>query len=322
MVQARSRPSGNVLRGTLLWELATEMMGDGAAVQSGNRDIAVAVGSGSGDSFVPQVRMATGSPLLAHDVANGGLEIALINPSGCLTQAYRGTGLFTEPLPVRAIASYPSWDRFTLALHPRTGITSLAQIKERRYPLRLSIRESPTHSTRFLVDQILEGYGFSLTDLESWGGNLQLVGPPRDPQRLEALAAGELDAIFDEGVNTWLPQALAGGMRPLTLEEETLRRLESIGWRRAVIPAGLYAGLDEDHTCIDFSGWLLYTRAALPDETAYRACAALYAKAEVIPWDTRAYTGIDQIGRDTDVTPLDVPLHPGAEQWYREHGGL
>ncbi len=321
-MQPRSRPGGNALRGMLLWELAIEMTGDGPAVRSGDRDIAVAVGSGSGDRFEPQVRLATGSPLLAHDVVNGGLEVALINPSGCLTQAYRGTGLFAEALPVRALASYPSWDRFTVALHERTGITSMAQIKERRYPLRLSIRESPAHSTRFLIDQILEVYGFSLADIESWGGSIQLIGPPRDPRRLEALAAGELDAIFDEGVNTWLPQALAAGMRPVALEENTLRHLEAIGWRRAVIPAGRYTNLDEDHTCVDFSGWLLYTRAALPDETAYRACAALYARADVIPWDTRAYTGIDQIGRDTDVTPLDVPLHPGAERWYRERGSL
>ena len=320
-MQARPRPGGNALRGTLLWEIAIEMTGDGAAVQSGIRDIAVAVGSGSGASFEPQVRLATGSPLLAHDIVNGELEIALINPSGCLTQAYRGKGAFAEPLPVRSLASYPSWDRFTVALHPSTGITSIAQIKERRYPLRLSIRESPTHSTRFLVDQILEADGFSLADIESWGGSLQLIGSPRDPRRIKALADGELDAIFDEGVNTWLPQALEAGLRPLALEEETLRHLEAIGWRRAVIPAGRYASLDEDHTCVDFSGWLLYTRAALPDETAYRACAALHARADVIPWDTRAYTGIDQIGRDTDVTPLDVPLHPGAEQWYREQGG-
>ena len=25
-------------------------------------------------------------------------------------------------------------------------------------------------------------------------------------------------------------------------------------------------------------------------------------------------------GRGTDATPRDVPLHPGAEKWYREHG--
>ena len=39
-----------------------------------------------------------------------------------------------------------------------------------------------------------------------------------------------------------------------------------------------------------------------------------------IPWDPASYTGIDQLGRDTDATPIDVPLHPGAAQWYREQG--
>ena len=47
--------------------------------------------------------MATGSPALAHDVVGGGLEMAFVNPSGCLTQAYRGTGMFSEPLPVRVV---------------------------------------------------------------------------------------------------------------------------------------------------------------------------------------------------------------------------
>jgi TRAP-type uncharacterized transport system substrate-binding protein len=26
------------------------------------------------------------------------------------------------------------------------------------------------------------------------------------------------------------------------------------------------------------------------------------------------------LGQDTDATPRDVPLHPGAEKWYRDHG--
>jgi len=24
--------------------------------------------------------------------------------------------------------------------------------------------------------------------------------------------------------------------------------------------------------------------------------------------------------RESEATPMDVPLHPGAERWYREHG--
>jgi hypothetical protein len=25
------------------------------------------------------------------------------------------------------------------------------------------------------------------------------------------------------------------------------------------------------------------------------------------------------MGRESEETPMDVPLHPGAERWYREH---
>jgi hypothetical protein len=25
------------------------------------------------------------------------------------------------------------------------------------------------------------------------------------------------------------------------------------------------------------------------------------------------------MGRESDSTPMDVPLHPGAERWYRAH---
>jgi len=27
------------------------------------------------------------------------------------------------------------------------------------------------------------------------------------------------------------------------------------------------------------------------------------------------------MGRESNATPMDVPLHPGAERWYREHVG-
>ena len=62
--------------------------------------------------------------------------MAMINPSGLLTQAYRGTGLFPQPLPVRILAVYPSLDHFVYVIHPRTGLKSLAEIKEKKYPLR------------------------------------------------------------------------------------------------------------------------------------------------------------------------------------------
>ncbi len=313
----------NFLRAKMLWEIGLHIGGDPNEPYYGNRDLCINVGSGSGEHYRPWLRMSTGSPALAHAVASGELDAAFVNPSGFVTQAYRGTGLFPEPLPVRVLASYPSWDRYVHAIHPRTGITSLAQIKEQRYPLRLSIREDVTHSTRVLNDQVLAIYGFSVDDLLSWGGTLQTNGGPGDERRLRALAAGEIDAIFDEGLVLWFDQALAAGMVPIDLEDWAWQKLEAIGWRRALIPAGSsgrFPHLAADHVAIDYSGWPLYTRAALPDEVAYRIVDAVAARADEIPWEEGAYTGIGQLGQDTEATPLDVPVHPGAARWYREHG--
>lgn len=313
-------PKGaNFQRAKFLWEIGLHIAGDSSTPYYGNRDMCIVVGSGSGENFRPWLRMATGSPILAHAVVHGELEMAMVNPSGLLTQAYRGTGLFKQPLPVRVIANYPSWDRFVYTLHPRTNLRSLAEIKEKRYPLRLSIREDPTHSTRVLVDQTLAAYGFTLADIESWGGSFQLNGPPGDKRRKAALHAGTIDAIFDEGLIQWFDEALAAGMQPVTPEEPVLKKLEAIGWRRVVIPAGRFPHLKSDHVCLDYSGWPLYTRASLPDEDAYKVCAALQARNSEIFWES-SYAGIGQLGQETEATPMDVPLHPGAAQWYREQG--
>ncbi|HEY2917766.1 MAG TPA: hypothetical protein VGK77_02100 [Candidatus Binatia bacterium] len=164
-------PKGaNFARIKMLWEIGVHVAADPSARLTNNRDMCIVVGSGSGDKFRPSLRMATGSPLLASDVARGELDLSIMNPSSLLTQAYRGTGMFAEPLAVRAIANYPSWDRFVLAAHPRTGLRSLGELKERRFPLRLSTRGDSAHATRILTDQLFALYGFTLTDFEGWGG--------------------------------------------------------------------------------------------------------------------------------------------------------
>ena len=303
----------------MLWEIALGLAGDPSIPYYGNRDISLVIGNGSGEAFTPAVRMAPGSPILSQAVARGDLECAFVNPSALLTQAYRGTGLYTSPLPVRIIASYPSWDRFVVAVHPRLGIRSLADIAERRLALRISIREDATHSTRVLIDQLLPMYGFTLTDAEGWGATLQLNGPPMDRRRLAALKDGSVDVVFDEGIRGWLPTALENGLQVLELEADVMARLEAIGWRRATLPRDRFPLLQRDMSVIDYSGWPLYTRAELPDDVAYRICESIAQRASEIPWERDTFQGAHLLGDDAETTPRDVPLHPGAERWYREH---
>ena len=312
-------PKGaNFVRGKTLWEIGLHIAGNPATPYGGNRDMVITVGSGSGEQFRPWLRLATGSAILAEEVAKGGVEAAFVNPSALLTQAYRGVGLFREPLPLRIIASYPSWDRFVFAIHPRAGIRSLHDIKAKKYPLRVSVREDPTHSTLVLIEQAFALHGFKLTDIEAWGGRLITCGGPSDVRRLDPMKRGEIDAVFDEGIKVWLNEALAAGLVPLELDAAEFDAMGKLGWRKVVLPKARFGGLAKDVATLDFSGWPIYCNASLPEQVAYDICAALAAREPEIPFEKGTDGNATQMVTETDMTPMDVPLHPGSERWLRE----
>ena len=221
---------------------------------------------------------------------------------------------------MRIVAVYPSWDRFVFMVHPRTGIRSLADIRAKRYPLRVSVREDPTHSTLVLIEQAFALHGFALEDIEAWGGRLVRCGGPSDVRRLGPLGRGELDAVFDEGIKVWLDEALAAGLAPIALEAAEFEAMGRLGWRKVALPKARFPRLARDIDTLDFSGWPIYANASLPDKVAYDVCAALAAREAEIPWEKGTSTTALHMGRESETTPMDVPLHPGAERWFREHG--
>jgi TRAP-type uncharacterized transport system substrate-binding protein len=313
-------PKGaNFRRAKILWELGLHIAGNPLTPYGGNRDMCIVVGSGSGESFRPSLRLATGSAILAHAVIKGDVEMAFVNPSAMLTQAYRGVGLFERPLPVRIIGSYPSWDRFAIMIHKRLGFRTLADVKKAKYPLKISIREDPTHSTLVLIAQLFAFYDLTLADIESWGGTIQYVGGPGAEQRIKGIRDGTIEAVLDEGLSAWIDEALDHDMVPLEIEPEAFALLGKLGWRRVMLPKAQYPQLAQDHACIDFGGWPLYASAALPDQTAYDVCGAFAARGNEMTWEEETYTSLAQVFHETEATPMDVPLHPGAERWYREH---
>src|SRR5437763_1750441 len=121
-----------------------------------------------------------------------------------------------------------------------------------------------------------------------------------------------------------LAHAVARGFQPLALEAATFAQLGEMGWRRVVMPARRYKGLEGAHACIDYSAWPLYARTALPDDDAYKIVDAIHAREREIVWEEfnawAPYQGIGALGEETEATPRDVPLHPGAARWFRERG--
>jgi TRAP-type uncharacterized transport system substrate-binding protein len=263
------------------------------------------------------------SPEILEAVGRGELDLASINPSALLTMAFRGTGPFHTPLPLRVVAVMPSFDMMAFALADRTGLTTLADVRERKYPLRVSLRDDPSNAPPITVNEVLGAEGFSLADIESWGGTIQWGGTnPAYPARMEGMRAGTIDAVFDEGIHTWGQVALDAGFHFARLSDSALEYMERIGWTTHPLRA-MFPGLNDDMPMLSFSGWPLYTHAGVSDQDAYQMAEALYQARESIPWDSdRPVELTDLCGGLTDATPRGVPLHPGAERFYRERGAL
>ncbi|NIO07838.1 MAG: hypothetical protein GTO40_07455 [Deltaproteobacteria bacterium] len=271
---------------------------------------------GSGDSEIGGI----GTPMI---VGNKKFQFGFCNPAGVGRMAALGKGFYKRKIPLRAIGVFPSWDRLVFAVHKDTGIRSLEEIKERRYPLIVSTRLLGKYrGTVLAVEEILKAYGFSLSDIEKWGGKILRVTNPGSPERARHITEGIANAVFDEGIKNWGSRALNSGMRFLPIEEKVLGRLERIGLSRSTLSPAYFPELSEEVPTFDFSGWLLFCRPDLSSQIAYAMAKAIDVEHSRIPvdhFDKRPMT-MEEFCRGGEGGPLTLPLHPGAKKYYREKG--
>jgi TRAP-type uncharacterized transport system substrate-binding protein len=308
-----------ITRSRLMLEVASELVGGKDWVQ---RQATISLRP-QGRGNWPLTLFASDDPEVIDEVVSGKVQVAIMNPVDPLTLAYRGTGPFNKPLPLRVVTVIPSEDQIAFAVSERTGVTSLDEIRERRVPLRVSLRKQPGHSTHFYIKHILNAAGFSLDDIKSWGGEIRYdAAIPQASERLDAIERGEIDAVFDEAINRWIYKALDHGIYPLSLDGTLLARLEEMGFRRAVIPKADYPKVPADVVSLDFSGWAVFTHANAPDDFITAFCRALETRKDRIPWQGEGPLPLERMCRNTPDTPLVIPLHPAAERFWRDCGYL
>ncbi len=318
MEKKRDRVSPSTIRSRLVLEVASELVGRRSFLTNQAKVSLREQGPGEWRLNF----FGSDAPDAIEEVRTRRVDIAIINPSAPLTLAYRGAGPFNESIPVRAIAVIPSSDMFVLAVNESTGLASLSDIRERRFPLRLSLRGQKNHSLHLFVDQVLAEAGFSLSDIVAWGGEVRYDPGMPGRDRIESVQRGEVDAIFDESLGSWGSRALDLGMRFLSLDESMIRRLEEMGFRRATIAKEILPKLSSDVATLDFSGWPVFSHADASESLVTSFCEALEARKDTIPWQGKGPLPLEQMCRDSADGPLDVPLHPAAEKFWRAQGYL
>ena len=281
LTPTRMRTHPHTTRSRLMLEVASELVNrrDWPYLQA-----RVSLRAQGGDDW-PVTLFGSDSPAAIWEVASGKVQFAIINPSMILKLAALGSPPFTEPLPLRCIAVLPSSDQMIFAVTEQTGLKSFKDIRERRFPLKVSLRGQPDHSLHVITNHVLSAAGCSLDDIISWGGEVRYDdGMPYGVNRIGAVQRGEIHAVFDEGASTWGNMALELGMTFLFLDEDLLQRLEIIGLRRGLIERTNFPKLASDVPTLDFSGWPIYTHKNTADTLVTDFCRALETSKDRIPW--------------------------------------
>jgi len=215
----------------------------------------------------------------------------------------------------------PAW--LGIAVRWETGITDLAQIRERSYPLRVLGGRTEA------FEPVWAYYGLSRELIESWGGMFQ-VAPHRAPGSGWTMApwvrTGEFDLIMDPlyAANTieacyWQEASVLYNLRFLELPEDLITRMcgeLGAGAYAGSIPFRLVRGVDRPIRTIyrPLQGYL--ARDDMPEEFAYLFVRAL-DEGRALLRQTHIPFSYDE---RTVAMDVGVPLHPGAAQYYREKG--
>ncbi|BCJ92138.1 hypothetical protein IZ6_28730 [Terrihabitans soli] len=245
-----------------------------------------------------------------NDIQAGRLE-AGFTQSDVAYSGYTGGGVFEgrDKAPdLRGIANlYP--ESVHLVVRKGSGIASVADLKGKRVSM-----DEQGSGTLPDARLILAAFGLSERDIVPEYLKPDLSG--------KKLAAGEIDAFFFIGgapvaAIAELANLTAIDLVPITgaQAEKALTRYSFFSWDQ--IPANTYKGVGEIST-MSVSA-ILVTTAKQDEELIYGLTRALWNDNTRKLLDNGHAKG-KRILRQNAAKGLGIPLHPGAERYYREAG--
>jgi len=253
-------------------------------------------------------------------VADGRAELALTH-SVAARWANDGTVSFkTKQENIRGIVGEMDAYFMAVIVTKKSGISSIDQIKEKKFPLRLMtvpVGGNGEIGTR----HILESYGMSYEMLKSWGGS---VAHTSRTAITDAMRDGHADAhihIATPGHPAISEIALTTDVRFLPLKEEIIKTLgNKYGYSKTSIPAKTFKRQDDEVPTIG-APTVLIAAKTLPDEVAYWTAKVVSEnKAKLV----QAHAGLKDFNPEEAWKREKVwtDLHPGAAKYYKERGWM
>jgi hypothetical protein len=264
---------------------------------------------------------------------SGQVEFATLVPPACARWAMDGKGLFDSAFPaLRIVTVFPSMEWITVAVSPKLGIRSLEELATKKPKMRFATGPMDgDDGMTYLGEEILKYYGVTFDDIRSWGGEI-VGGHVRELLR-RANSAAAMDTYADMFIQeAKLSQEIAEMPENerwtlLPLNDSVVNRLkQELDLQPVILEPGQRTGVSEPYQTVDLSDYVLATRADVPEEVVYLAAKSAVENRHGFE---SQYTHLP-VERSNLTYPMEpakmwrntagVPLHPGAERYYRQAG--
>lgn len=228
-----------------------------------------------------------------------------------LSDAWKGNeeAGFKAPLKkLRGMAAiYPNYIQIVASAD--SGIKTLADLKGKRISV-----GAPKSGTELNARAILKAAGLSYSDFSK-------VEYLPFGESVELMKNRQLDATLQSaglGVSSLRDLATSVKIVVVPVPANVVAKVGDPAYQASVIPANTYEGQTSDVPTAAIQNFLA-THEGVPADTVYKMTKAMFENLDQLQ---AAHAAAKAIKKETAAKGMPLPLHPGAEKYYREAGVL
>ena len=272
------------------------------------------VNRGSAEHDIKCTHTTGGSVSNINGIRAGDLDMGVAQ-SDWQYHAYNGTAPDTFPdgkfEELRAVFSVHP-EPFTVVARTDSGITTFDELKGKRVNM-----GDPGSGARATFEVVMDKMGWSASDFS-------LAAELKSAEQSAALCDNKIDAIvFTVGhpAGTIKEATTSCESRLINVDNDVIRKLvdDNPFYSMATIPAGMYAGTDEDTTTFGVGATFVSSTKTSPD-VIYEVTKAVFENFGRFKQMHPAFENLKE--EDMIKNNISAPLHEGAVRYYKERGWM
>lgn len=236
--------------------------------------------------------------------------------SGVGYQAYKGEGEYTESHDsLRAVISMYSMPFLIVALQNDDSVNSVYDLADKDLSLGKAGQTGYT-----IAQEVLKAHGIDI-DGDTFTGINSLLG---DSERMDMLRDRQLDAItglLPLDNSTLQSMSMTPGIKLISMDEKVIEEIQKNvpGLEKITIAPKSFDESQDEEIVTVAAITSLYCREDLDEDLVYNTTKAIYENAQSL---YQFFGEENSVILDNPLTGIDegMPVHPGAERFYREIG--